>query len=170
MSLPLSQTRAGMVLKQFWNARQPRERVTLTIGAAVILLALIHSLMVAPALNGRIKLDKELPELRQQLAQLQAMTRETVSLAAKPAATFPAISRENIEVSLRQSGITPQNLALSRDMVQLKLSAASFSGLLLWLEAVQRDLLLVVTEANIVVLPQPDRVDATLSLHQTVKD
>jgi type II secretory pathway component PulM len=46
----------------------------------------------------------------------------------------------------------------------VQLAAVSFSGTLNWLDDMQRNALLSVTDANIVALAQPDMVNATFTL------
>jgi general secretion pathway protein M len=160
--------KARINFMEFWAARAPRERTILGIGAAVVALALVQLLLVDPALSGRKKLNRDLPTLRQQLAQLQALAKEAAALSVSSPAALPAVSRESIEAALTRGGLTPQSVTLNGNVAQVKLSSASFSGLLSWLDEVQQDARLAVLDANIVALPQPDRVDAVLSLRQPV--
>lgn len=168
MNLPDMLKQARITVMEFWAARAPRERTILGVGAAVVALALVQLLLVDPALSGRKKLNRDLPTLRQQLAQLQALAKEAAALSASSPAALPVISRESIEAALTRGGLTPQSVTVNGNIAQVKLSSASFSGLLNWLDEVQQDARLAVLDANIVALPQPDRVDAVLSLRQPV--
>lgn len=166
MNLPNLLKQAQQSYARFWTARAPREQKILTACAAVVVLALVHLILVEPALSGREKLNRELPTLRQQVAELQALSKQAAALSSKAATPLPAISREGVEAALARSGLTQQSVSLSGDVVQVKLSSVSFSGLLHWLEEMQTVTLLAVADANIVALPQPDRVDAVVSLRQ----
>lgn len=157
---------ARLSLLEFWAARDVRERRMLAAGAAVIALALIHTLLVDPALTGRARLEKDLPELRQQAAQLQALAREAAAFSSRPVPAASTLTRESIEAALARKGLKPQSVTLSGGMVQVKLAAASFAGTLGWLDEMQKTALMSVADANIVALPQPDLVDATLTLRQ----
>lgn len=168
MSLPNRLKQIQLSYSSFWAARAPREQTILTAGAAVVVLALVHLVLVDPALSGREKLNRELPTLRQQVAELLALSKQAASLST--AAPLPAISRESVEAALAGNGLTPQSVTLGGDVVQVKLTSASFSGLLRWLEEMQKGTLLAVIDANIVALPQPDKVDAVLSLRQPVQE
>jgi general secretion pathway protein M len=57
----LAQYRAGA--EQFWQARTEQERKFLTVGGAVVGVALAYAVLLAPAMEGRVKLRKELPQL-----------------------------------------------------------------------------------------------------------
>jgi len=158
--------RSKQSFSEFWTVRDARERIMLTAAAAVIVLALTHTLLIAPPLSGRAQLNKNLPVLRQQVAQLQTLSKEAASLSEKPAPTVPAITIEDIEASLARKGLKPQSATLSNSHVQIKLASASFENTLGWLNEMQQTAQLSVVDANIVALSKPDMVDATVTLRQ----
>ncbi len=151
---------------QFWAARSGQERKMLTAAAFVIVLAAIYVLLIEPAREGRKQLTRNLPELRQQVAQIQALSKEAAVLSSKPAFTTPTLTRDNIEAALARKGLKPQKLTLSGDQVQIKLASASFVETLGWLEEMQSTTMLTVIDADIIALPEAGKVDATLSLRQ----
>jgi general secretion pathway protein M len=150
----------------FWSARTAQECKILTAATVVITLAGIYALLIEPAWHGRNQLTNELPVLRQQLAQLQVLTRKATSLPGKPVTLRPTITPESLENSLAMSRLKAIALEITGDRVQIKLSSASFSSTLEWLAKVQSDMLLEVTDANIKALTQPNMIDATITLHQ----
>ena len=156
----------GQSFLEFWAARDARERAMLSAAFVAVMLGLIYALLVEPALTGRKRLYNELPLLRQQVAQMQALTKQAAALSGKPAATAAAISREQIEASLARKSLKLQSLLLTGDNVKVQLAAASFSGTLSWLDEMQKTAQLSVLEANIVALDQPDRVNAAFTLRQ----
>ena len=158
--------RSKQSFSEFWAVRDARERAMLSAAAAVVLLGLIYALLIDPALSGREQLHKNLPELRQQVAQLQALSKEAAALSGKPAAPPIAMSKENIEAALARNGLKPQSVMLTGDFAKVQLAAVSFAGTLEWLDEMQKTARLAVVEASIVALAQPDRVDATLTLRQ----
>jgi general secretion pathway protein M len=117
-------------------------------------------------LAGRDQLNKNLPVLRQQVAQMQALSKEAAALSGKSAAPFIAMSKENIEAALARNGLKPQSVILTGDFAKVQLAAVSFAGTLNWLDDLQKTALLSVIDANIVALPQPDMVNATFTLRQ----
>lgn len=159
----VNQARQSFIV--FWAARDPRERSMLAAAAAVVTLSLIYALLVAPALSGREQLGKSLPELRQQVAQLQAMSKEAAALSGKSAAPVAVMSKEGIEASLAGKGLKPQSVILAGGLVKVQLSAASFSVALGWLDDLQKNAISVV-DANIIALAQADTADVTLTLQQ----
>jgi general secretion pathway protein M len=142
----------------------------LMVAALVVSLGLYYALLIDPALTGRQRLNRNLPVLRQQVAQMQAMAKEATSLSGKSSTPQIPFSKENIEAALARNGLKAQNVMLTGDFAKLQLAAVSFSGTLNWVDEMQRTTLLSVTEANIVALTQPDMVNATIMLHRTGND
>ena len=151
---------------EFWTMRDARERALLTVAAAVIVLGLTYALLFAPALASREQLNKNLPLLRQQAAQLQALAKEAALLSAKPTTPSAVLSKESMTAALTRNNLKPQNLMLSGDQAEVQLSAASFAAILTWLDEMQKTARLAVIEANFVTLDQPDTVNAKLILRQ----
>lgn len=151
---------------EFWAVRDARERKLLAMAAAAIAFGLVYTSLIGPALTGRDQLNKNLPVLRQQVAQLQALSKQSVALSEIPAPTVAAISKENIEAALARKGLKPQSVTLVGDLAKVQLASASFAGTLDWLDDMQKTARLSVVDANIVALAQPDMVNVTLTLRQ----
>ena len=161
----LNQSRLSFA--EFWAVRDARERAMLAVAALVVTLGLFYALLIDPALAGRERLNKDLPELRQQVAQLQALAKEAAAAMARKSATpMIAMSKQNIEAALARKGLKPQSVMLTGDFAKVQLASVSFSGTLNWLDDMQKTALLSVTDANIVALAQPDMVNATFTLRQ----
>jgi general secretion pathway protein M len=164
----LNQSRQSF--SEFWAVRDARERAMLAVAALVVTVGLAYALLIDPALSGRDQLNKNLPVLRQQVAQMQALSKEAATLSGKSASPLIAMSKENIEAALARNGLKPQSVMLAGDFAKVQLSAVSFAGTLNWLDDMQKTALLSVVDANIVVLAQPDMVNATFTLRQPGKD
>lgn len=151
---------------EFWALRNARERAMLAAATAVVALGLSYALLIAPALSGREQLGKNLPSLRQQAAQLQALSKEAAAFAGKSAPPGAAMSKEGIEAALARNGLKPQSVLLTGDLAKVQLAAASFAATLNWLDETQKTARLSVVDANIVALDKPDTVNALLTLRQ----
>ncbi|MBB3121876.1 type II secretion system protein GspM [Pseudoduganella violacea] len=162
-SLAQYQARAG----EFWNARTEQERKLLTIGGAVVGLALFYVLLVDPALSGRAKLNKELPELRQQAAELQALAVEAAALNGQPSVPPAPMSRESINTSLQARGLTAQNVMVTGEYAKLEFKGVAFAGLVTWLDAMRRENQLTVQETTVTAQSTAGMVDAAVTLHQS---
>ena len=164
----LNQSRQSF--SEFWAARDDRERTMLAMAGLVMTLGLTYALLIDPALSGRDQLNKGLPELRLQFAQLQAMSKEAATLSGKSVAPLVAMSKENIEASLARNGLKPLNVMVTGDFAKVQLTAASFSDMLNWLEDMQKTALLSVADANIIAQAQPDMVNATFTFHLPIHE
>ena len=151
---------------EFWAARDARERIMLAAGAVVVGLALIYLTLIDPALSGRAQTNKNLPLLRQQVAQMQAMAIEATALPSPSANSQTTLSRELILATMTGKGLPIQTVTVSGDQVTVQLATASFAATMAWLDEIQKSARLAVVEANIVALDQPDMVNAKLTLRQ----
>lgn len=156
----------------FWNARNKRERNMLSIAAAVVVLGLLYVLLIDPALSGREALERRLPALRQQSAEVQALAKEAASSGAAGATANantpppPPITRERLEASLSEKGLKAQNLSLNGELARVQLAGVSFASTVEWLAELQRTSRVAVVDAVVEAQAQPDTVNATLSLRQ----
>lgn len=164
MNLTSLFSQAGQSLADFWAARVARERVMLAAAAAAVVLGLYYALLIAPALTGRGQLNKNLPELRQQVAQLQALAKEAAAFSGNPAPPVAALSEESIKTALAHKGLKPQSVALAGGAVKVTFNDASFAALMGWLDDMQKNARFAVSEAHIVALAHADRVNAVLTL------
>lgn len=153
-------------VQTFWQERKPRERTMLTSAAIVIVLALFYAVLIGPALNGRAQLERNLPPLRQQAAEFQALAKQAAQLAQAGSTPPLAVSKESIEAALTQKGLKPQSVVVSGELTRVQLASASFSALLEWLDEMQQKARLSVVEANITALPPLDTMNATVTLRQ----
>lgn len=151
---------------EFWARRDARERSTLGLAALVVAFAIIYALLVDPALSARDRLNKSLPLLRQQFAQMQALSRQAAELSRSSAAPLPPVSSESIAEALARNGLKPQNVAVTGESVKVLLASSSFAAIMDWLGEMQKTARLVVVDADIMALPQPDMVNASITLRQ----
>jgi general secretion pathway protein M len=150
----------------FWSERNERERRILTIGAVAVAVGICYALLFNPALKGRKQLNGELPELRQQSAEMQALAAQVSQLKNVSSAASDPVSQESVAASLGTRGLKPKNVSVSDGFVRLQLDGVSFAGLADWLDEQQKTTHLVVIEANFVAQKQLDTVNATLTLKQ----
>ena len=155
-------------VREFWLARQPRERRMLGIGAAFLLMLLIWLSLIDPALEARSRWQQTLPALRSQLAQMRAIAAEMAAAPTRStaAASAAALSRAVLERSLKEKGLQAQNLSVSDSRVAANFSDIPFAALAEWLQQTQSSARLMVTEASIVMRDLPGRVDARLTLQR----
>lgn len=151
----------------YWLARTEQERKFLVVGAAVVLVALVYGLLLAPALEGRDSLRSSLPALRQQAAQLQTLATEAQSLSANPAPQAPPMTADSLTASMAQYGLKAGSLTMTGEYAKAQFNGVSFANLMAWLDAQRRENRVQVQEASFTALPAVGQVDATLTLRQT---
>jgi general secretion pathway protein M len=156
----------GLSFSEFWARRDTRERAMLTAAAVVMIFALTYALLIAPALAGRKQLNRDLPLMRQQVAQMQAWSKQAEALSGKPVTPVAAMNRDIIETSLARNNLKLKSLQLNGGFAKVQIGAVPFSGTLSWLEEMQKSSRISVVDASITALDQPDMVDATFTLLQ----
>ncbi len=150
----------------FWQARTEQERQFLGVGGVVLGLALFYALLIAPALDGRVKLRKELPQLHQQAAELQALGLEAAALKSVNVVAPPPMTRDTLSASLAARSLTAQSIAITGEYAKLQLNGVQFAGLMDWLDAQRREGRISVQDASISAKEPAGTVDAILTLRQ----
>ena len=97
----------------FWSVRTEQERTFLRVGGLVLGTALLYSVLLAPALEGRDKLRKALPELRQQAAELQALAAQAAALRSQNSIAPSPMSRDMLNNSMSARGLNAQSLSVT---------------------------------------------------------
>jgi general secretion pathway protein M len=166
MSSPNLLSQLNLTFEGFWSARDARERNMLNIAAVVIALSLIYALMISPALSGREQLRKKLPVMREQVLQMQTLSKELVNYGEQTPPVLETLSKSTIETALARNGLKAKNITVAGDFVQVQLDDVAFSSTLNWLRDLQKTARATVTESTFTALTQPDRVDAKITLQQ----
>lgn len=130
-------------LLQFWNERNARERATLAAGGIVTLLAIAYLLLIEPARAGITRLERGLPALRAQVAQLESLLGEVKMLKSRPqvATTSASEARAALEKSLAAAGLKAARIVpLSDGDLQLTFADVPYAGWAIWLAGIEREL------------------------------
>ena len=136
-------TQTSTRLRALWHSRQPRERRFLTLLAAVVGCALLaQGLWSAHA--ARARLQRQLPQLRQQAEVLQRQAGEVRQLLAQPVGSAvpegaPLLAAANL--AARSAGLTlaPTQLQLEGPRQVRVRANLPFDRWLEWLTLLQRD-------------------------------
>jgi general secretion pathway protein M len=151
-----------------WQGRTEQERRFLTIGGAVAAAVILWAALIDPAVSGRKALEKSLPQMRQQAAELQAMALEASRLKSTPAAQATPMSRESLAASLAARGIKPESLVVTGEFVKLQVKDVAFANLAAWL--VEQRQVSQIGVQELALTGQDDKpgiADGTLTLRQT---
>ena len=159
-------------LGAFWQERSARERRVLGWGSGLLVLVLLWMLGVEPALEGRERWRKDLPQLRADAAQVQALAQQLAAAPPRAAgsAASPTVDKATLESGLAAQGLKAQSLSVQDAggvlLVRVNFDDVSFSALTEWLQQQQRTLQLSVSEASVTARERLDRVDARLTLRR----
>jgi general secretion pathway protein M len=127
------------VWNEFWQARNPRERMILSYGGVFLLLTLLYGLAWLPISEGRKKLSRTLPQLRVDAAQMRAGAQELTGLQANTGAALGE-ARQAVESGLQNANLRDKVSAIDRidaQRVRLTLNGVAFDALLLFFENMQ---------------------------------
>ena len=150
----------------FWQQRDARERLWLSVGIASIFLAIVYLIFVNPALSNRSNLEKKIPQLRLQVAEMAVMSGQYAKIAGEMTADVAPVTREVIESSLQRRGLKAQTLTAADDVVRLQITAASYINLMEWLLEMQKAARLTVEEIKLTTLTEVGQVSVVLTLKQ----
>lgn len=150
----------------WWGARNEQEQRMLAIGGIVVALGLVWGVLIDPAMTGRARLQKDLPRMNQQLAELQSLAGEATQLAAQPPVQPQPLSKDGVAARLQAAGLTTQNLAVTGDYIKVEFKGVPFPGLVTWLDAMRREQRVTVQEGSVTQQGPAGQVDANLTLRQ----
>lgn len=128
----------------WWKERTSRERTLLRSGMAVVIVALVWTQALQPALQTIAQSRELLPQLHAQAAQVNALILEAQNLQRGQSSTIaPAALSEALRASLRRSGLDasatlseiPGSPAGASRLWELALSDANATRVMEWLAA-----------------------------------
>jgi len=138
-------------MKNWWIGLSRRERLAVVSGAALVVAALVYLLAIEPAWRTRAKLAVELPRLRAEAAELDALAAEAKKLKLRtralesPEKTKAALARLLAEKSLAAEPI--REAEGGRLVVSLK--RADAGNFLAWLRDASGELPLSIAAVRI---------------------
>ena len=124
---------------EFWQARNPRERMILTYGGVFLILTLLYGLAWLPISEGRRKLSATLPQLRADVAKMHTHAQEITGLQAGTGAAS-GDARQAAESSLQSANLRDKASAVDRvdaQRVRITLNGMPFDALLKFLGDMQ---------------------------------
>jgi general secretion pathway protein M len=153
---------------RWWAGLQPREKRVLGGGGALLALALLYLLAFEPAYEGRRKLEAELPALRGQVAQMEALSSEARRLSGQVAqgADSPQQLKAQLEQSIEAAGLkgSMSQLSLAGELIDLRFKGVSFAAWLAWFDAAMRETRLRAVDVSVERETTPGLVSARLTL------
>ena len=151
-------------MKQWWIGLARRERVGVIVASALVAAALLYLLALEPAWRSRARLASELPRLRAEVVELDALAAEAKTLKVRtrtpesPAQTKAALTKLLAERRIAESAIRDDG---ERFVVSAR--RADAAAWLSWLQEASSELALRVSAARMSRVA-PGVVDAEVTL------
>ena len=151
-------------MKQWWIGLARRERVGVIVASALVAAALLYLLALEPAWRSRARLASELPRLRAEAVELDALAAEAKNLKVRtrspesPAQTRAALTKLLAERRIAESAIRDDG---ERFVVSAR--RADAAAWLSWLQEASSELPLRVSAARMLRVA-PGVVDAEVTL------
>ncbi|HEU4621720.1 MAG TPA: type II secretion system protein GspM [Burkholderiaceae bacterium] len=145
-------------LLQRWHAMETRERRLVAIALAVVAGAIVYLVAIEPALNGRAKLQRELPKLRSEAAELAGIA----SVASqRPVSRRPANEtelRRAIEAALGPLA-SKATVTTSGTSVVVKFERLAYPAVASWASRIVRETGARIESAKVTPSSEPERAD-----------
>jgi general secretion pathway protein M len=153
-------------LKQFWQQRTHTERRTLTIGGALLAIALLYAFIWHPLTQEQQRLRAALPQLRAAAAQMQIQAAEVKRLRNLPQKSAQPNLRSALEYMSAHSAIgSPAISPMDADHARITFNAVAFDGWIEWVKTLQAEQGVRVESAEVFALAEPGmvKIQAVLS-------
>ncbi len=156
----------NQAIADFWEARSAQERRFLSLGSLFVGAALVYTVLLAPALKGRDQYEKSIPELRQQVAAMQAMVKEAQGFLSQAPGNTSPLTKDTLEALLNQRGLPPASVSVTSDFAKVQLTNVPFANLVNFLVEIQKIQRVTVLDASIMPQAVEGSVNAALTLKQ----
>lgn len=122
----------SLQLRQRWDGLGLRERRLVLIASALVAVALLWWIALAPALATLRLAQDQHPRLDAQLQQMQTLKAQAGALAAQPK-VLPEDARRSLETSLKQTLGASAQMAVAGNRATVTLKGAAPDALAQWL-------------------------------------
>lgn len=148
-------------MRTWWQGLSRRERAITAIGAALVSLALLYLVAFEPAWKARARLATELPRLRAQAAEVDALAQEAGRLkGAGVAAQSPAAAKAALEQAAARGNLGAVRIAVMDERrVSVSAKGVPAAQWLAWLEQGARESRLRIAQVRMARTPTRALVD-----------
>lgn len=134
-------------MRHWWSQRAPREQRMLGIALALVGVALLWWLGVAPALRSLRQWETQAPRLEAQLQTMRGLQAEAQSLQAQPPLSTAA-AQQALQSTLGALG-TSGSVVVQGTLATVTLRGASPQALAQWLARARTEARLAPSQANL---------------------
>ncbi|ODU35416.1 MAG: hypothetical protein BGP24_13815 [Lysobacterales bacterium 69-70] len=160
-------------MRAWWNAREPRERQVLAIGAALTAVLLVWALVWHPLQRSRSELRERVQAQRSELQQMRSDATRVAQLRGLGAQA--KVERQGKSL-LALADATARGAQLANELrrvepvgpksVRVSFEGASFDAIADWLEGLARDFGVVATDLSADRAEGTGRVNARVTLEE----
>lgn len=130
-------------LLRWYGALTKRERLMVHAAVLVVGVGLLWGMLFDPAWQGRKRLAQELPKLRADAAQIDALAGEVQRFSNSSGVRLTGAKlREELDKSIREAGLAASSAEATdqADRIELRFSDVPYPALLAWIDGAQRAL------------------------------
>lgn len=159
------------MMRAWWQGLARRERMLVAAAAVIVLAALVYLLAVEPAWKARARLAVELPRLRAQAAEVEALALEARQLAKRGAAPASAgAAKTALEQSLAAARFRDARvIALDERRLTVNVQAAAVAPWLAWLDQAARESRLRIARVQVLLAAAPGLVDSEVTFERSAQ-
>ncbi|HYR35188.1 MAG TPA: type II secretion system protein GspM [Burkholderiales bacterium] len=151
-------------MKQWWIGLSRRERLAVIAASVLVGAALLYLVGIEPAWRARNRLAAELPRLRAEAVELDALAAEAKNLKGRTRAPeAPAQTKAALGRMLAERNIAVGTIRDDEDRLVVSARRADAAAWLAWLQEVSTELPLRVSSARLARVA-PGVVDADVTL------
>lgn len=152
-------------LNSFWSQRTEQEKTLMASAGALLVVALVISILIEPAWIARQRLSAELPQLRAELGQMQSQLGQARQLSAAAQGTTLAgeALRGALTTLAHQHALNTVQISASGTGVRVVCNGVAFADWIEWLDEARHQYRVRVSEAHVTAL-EDGRVDTQVAL------
>lgn len=154
-------TRKSGSLLAWWSGLARRERAMVIAAIAVVAAALLYLVGIEPAWRERARLLRDLPQLQEQAALVEALRAEALAIGG--GGTTRGVDRAAVEQSLARAGLAA-SVKDAAGRLDISVRGAPAQAWFAWLEACLRESRLRVVQARVSRASASGLVDADVGL------
>ncbi|CAN5504412.1 hypothetical protein BH10PSE17_BH10PSE17_25640 [soil metagenome] len=141
-----------------WSAMVPRERRMVSIAGVVVGVAVFYLVLIEPAWNGKDRLERDLPVLRTDAAQVAGI----VDATGRAPKRNPSVDLQTaVNTALTAGGLTASSVTTNPSgSVTVKFEKVVHSTTAAWAQRTVRDIGARIEAATLIAGAEPGRVNA----------
>lgn len=159
-------------MKDWYLGLAARERLFVSVGAGLLLLVLVWTLLLGPLYGASAAAERRVESKRSTLAFLRDAVAELAGAQNLPAASADLAGQSLVVIvdrSAREAGLgaaLTRNQPVGEDGIRVRLEGAPFDATTLWLATLSASAGLAIESASFDRTPDEGRVNASLVLRQ----